>query len=139
MMSIRPDVVFPGEAMVEFVRVETGLKDAGTINDFYRGLGAEIAALKPGAKGCRLAWGNEQPDISAFPAKSVDFTGAGDRFAGAFLAHLLATWGSPRVAHCACAAAALTVSDYGAVDPIPIQREVKALLDRSGESSSAAE
>jgi len=111
----------------------TGLSDADAIIDFYRDLGASIVVLKLGSNGCRLAWGNERVNIAAFPVKAIDSTGAGDTFAGAFLARLLITNDPAQAAPYACAAAALTVSGLGAIDPIPDSQAVMALLNQMGD------
>jgi 2-dehydro-3-deoxygluconokinase len=111
--------------------VLTGLEDKDAIIDFYRELGAGIVALKLGDEGCRLAWGDQRIDIAPFAVKAVDSTGAGDTFAGAFLAHLLKTDDPPSAARYACGAAALAVSGYGAVKPIPDQNAVLDLIGQA--------
>jgi 2-dehydro-3-deoxygluconokinase len=68
--------------------------------------------------------------------QAVDATGAGDTFAGAFLARLVAGDAPHDAAIYANAAAALATTGYGAVAPIPREAAVRALLARSGFSRS---
>jgi 2-dehydro-3-deoxygluconokinase len=109
----------------------TGERDADAIIDFYLGLGARIVALKLGAAGARVATERERRTIPALPVTAVDATGAGDAFAGAFLASWLESGDPFGAGGRACAVAALTVAGYGAVDPIPRRDAVDALLQSS--------
>jgi hypothetical protein len=58
----------------------------------------------------------------------VDATGAGDTFAGAFLARRARGEGLEQAARYANAAAALSTTGYGAVAPIPREDAVTAFL-----------
>jgi 2-dehydro-3-deoxygluconokinase len=60
--------------------------------------------------------------------KAVDATGAGDAFAGALLARLLAGDDPIAAATYANACAALSTTGYGAVAPLPRPQAVRALL-----------
>lgn len=106
----------------------TGLTDNDQIIDFYHDLGAEIVALKLGGDGCRLSHNGKRHDIAPFPVKAVDSTAAGDTFAGAFIAQFLKTDNSVQAAKYACAAAAICVTNYGAVNAIPQRKQVEELL-----------
>ena len=64
----------------------------------------------------------------AHRVNAVDATGAGDTFAGALLARLLAGEDPLAAARYANAAAALSTTGYGAVAPIPREAAVRALL-----------
>ncbi len=110
----------------------TGLSEADAIADFYLGLGCKLVALKLGAEGVLLADRSARERIGGHRVEAVDATGAGDTFAGAFLARLGAG-DSPRAAAVyANAAAALATTGYGAVAPIPRAAEVRAFLARGG-------
>jgi 2-dehydro-3-deoxygluconokinase len=64
--------------------------------------------------------------------KALDATGAGDCFCGAALARLAAgdsVWQAARYAN---AAAALSTTGFGAVEPLPRPAAVEALLRSSG-------
>jgi 2-dehydro-3-deoxygluconokinase len=66
--------------------------------------------------------------IGGFPVEAVDATGAGDTFAGAFLARRAQGDDVATAARYANAAAALSTRGYGAVAPIPRAAEVLAFL-----------
>ena len=60
--------------------------------------------------------------------KAIDATGAGDTFDGAFLSEWLRRDDPFAAAEYANAAAALSTTNYGAVDSIPNRDEVAAFL-----------
>jgi len=107
----------------------TGLADRDAIIDYYLDLGPSIVALKLGSEGCRLAFDGERFDVPAVPADAVDSTGAGDTFAGAFLARYIKSGDPLYAARHACAAASIAVSGFGAVDPIPDEKATIARLE----------
>ncbi len=107
----------------------TGLTDPDAVADFYLGL-CPLVLLKCGAAGCIVATRGERTRIPAHRVQSVDATGAGDTFAGALLARLLAGDDPVSAARYANAAAALSTTGFGAVAPIPQEDAVRALLTR---------
>jgi len=110
------DIVFPSDDEAEKL---TGLTDPDAILDHYLGHGARIVALKRGDKGAIVATPKLRHAIPAAAATPVDSTGAGDSYAGAFLAYFLETDDVLRAGHLAAKVAAGTVSGFGAVAPIP--------------------
>jgi 2-dehydro-3-deoxygluconokinase len=60
---------------------------------------------------------------------ALDATGAGDCFAGNFLARLLGGDAPLEAARYANAAAALSTTGYGAVAPLPLPDAVRGLLE----------
>lgn len=104
----------------------TGLSDTEAIAGFYHDLGVEIVLVTQGAAGCHLSHADGQARIPAAPAQPVDSTGAGDSFAGAFLAWWTETGDPVLSAERAARVAAGTVSGLGAVAPIPRRSEVLA-------------
>ena len=106
----------------------TGLTDADAVADFYLRL-CPLVLLKCGAAGCLVATRDRRMRIPAHRVHAVDATGAGDTFAGAFLARMLAGDGPEDAARYANAAAALSTTGYGAVAPIPDAAAVRALLN----------
>jgi 2-dehydro-3-deoxygluconokinase len=106
----------------------TGLSDADAIADFYLRLGAPLVALKLGKDGVLLADRASRERIAGRQVQAVDATGAGDTFAGSFLARLVAGDAPRDAAIYANAAAALAVTGYGAVAPIPREPAVRAFL-----------
>jgi 2-dehydro-3-deoxygluconokinase len=85
-------------------------------------------ALKLGSKGVLVSDGHERELMPGFKVDTVDATGAGDAFDGAFLARLAAgdtIWDAARYAN---AAAALATTGHGAIGPLPRPDAVRALL-----------
>jgi 2-dehydro-3-deoxygluconokinase len=119
------DYVFPG---LEDALVLTGLSDPDAILDFYLALGCPVVALKMGESGAYLADGEHRVHIPPHKVRSVDATGAGDTFCGAFLARTLAGDPPEQAARYANVAAALKCTGYGAVAPIPRPEEVLRIL-----------
>jgi 2-dehydro-3-deoxygluconokinase len=73
--------------------------------------------------------GARRERVAAHRVASVDATGAGDCFDGAFAARLVAGDDPFAAARYANAAAALATTGYGAVAPLPRAADVAALLD----------
>lgn len=106
----------------------TGLDQPDAIADFYLRLGCKLVALKLGREGVLLADATARERIDGRVVEAVDATGAGDTFAGAFLARLVAGDPPREAAVYANAAAALATTGFGAVAPIPRAAEVRAFL-----------
>lgn len=104
----------------------TGLTDPREIAQFYHDLGVETVLVTLGAAGCYLSTPGGAHQISPAPAEPVDSTGAGDSFAGSYLAWWLETGEPVLAANRAAVVAAGTVSGYGAVEPIPRREHVLA-------------
>jgi 2-dehydro-3-deoxygluconokinase len=119
------DIALPG---LDDARHLTGLDDPDAIADFYLGLGPALVALKLGARGALIATPDSRMRLQAVPVDSVDATGAGDVFDGAFLAELLRGTAPVDAGRYANAAAALSTRGFGAVAPIPRRTEVEAHL-----------
>ena len=124
----RADIALPS---LEDAQQLTGREEADAIVDFYLGLGSPLVALKLGSAGCIVAAGGKRRRIPGHAVQAVDATGAGDVFAGAFLARLIAGAEPFAAAAYANAAAALSTTGYGAVAPIPRRAEVERLLAAS--------
>ena len=121
------DLVFPS---LEDARALSGLQGAEEIARFYLGLGPQVVVLKLGADGALLATGD---GVQAFPPvrlESIDMSGAGDTFDGAFVARYLSGRPLPECMRFANAAAALTTTGLGCVIPVPNAAEVETLLSR---------
>lgn len=103
-------------------------QDPDAILDWCHGAGARIVALKLGADGVIASDSKRRARLPGIKVNCVDATGAGDCFAGALMARLAAGedfWEALRYAN---AAAALTTTGYGAVNPLPRPEAVKKLL-----------
>jgi 2-dehydro-3-deoxygluconokinase len=126
-MMSRCDVCLPS---LDDVTLLTGIEDADELVDFALGRGAKIVALKLGREGALVADANERHRIAPLRVDTVDATGAGDTFGGAFVARLLQGDGLEAAGRYAAAAAALSTTGYGAVDPIPT---AEAVLEAMGD------
>jgi len=81
----RSYAVFPNEREAELI---TGLKDARKAAEELYSWGTELVVITRGEKGV-LIYDGDFHEFPALPVKVVDPTGAGDAFAGAFLAGLV--------------------------------------------------
>ncbi len=112
----------------------TGLQDEDQIVDYYLQLGVRRIALKLGKRGVLVATPDERHRVEGFKVDSVDATGAGDTFDGAFVARMLDGASIAEAARYANAAAAISTTGYGAVAPIPYGGHVRSFLTERGES-----
>ncbi|GAA4873887.1 sugar kinase [Saccharopolyspora cebuensis] len=109
-------------------RMLTGADQPRDVLAALRELCPGTVVLKNGAQGALLADGATIAEIPAPPVASVDASGAGDAFDGAFAARLLGGGGPAEAARYAAAAAALSTTGHGAVRPIPHHEDVLELL-----------
>lgn len=125
------DVIFPS---LEDATALTGIEDPDAIADTYLSLGLPLVILKMGHEGALVANSSERWRIAGRAVETVDATGAGDTFDGAFLSMLVRGAGPLEAANYANAAAALSTRGYGAVAPIPQRAEVLQYLGEETES-----
>jgi len=109
----------------------SGVSEPQAVLDWCHACGAPVVALKMGADGAWVSTGTMRQYVPGHRVACVDTTGAGDCFDGAFVARLLAGDTPRAAARYANAAAALKTLSYGAVAPLPRDREVKAFLSRT--------
>lgn len=112
-------------------RLLTGKHHADEITDIYLQLGAKNVVLKMGAEGAMFANQNRRIVYSGHKVATVDATGAGDCFSGAFLYRTIKGDSPEDALRYANAAAALTTTGYGAVAPLPRQQQVDMLLQQT--------
>ena len=99
-------------------------------------MGPKVVVIKLGERGALLAIQEDvdgesilhSQQFSPYKVNSVDMTGAGDTFDGAFAVGYLTGWPLEKCVRFANAAAALSTTGLGAVSPIPRQDEVETLL-----------
>ncbi|WP_439573122.1 sugar kinase [Phreatobacter sp.] len=121
------DIALPG---LDDARQLTGRDTPDAICDFYLEGGSAIVALTLGRDGALIATSERRERVPSITVQSMDATGAGDCFDGAFLAEWLATGDPFRAGRYACAAAALSTTGFGAVTPLPRRADVLAAMDR---------
>ena len=110
----RLDYFFPN---LEEAATLTGEHDPDAVADALLECGVSHVALKLGGRGCLLKSHAERHLIPAVPGvRCVDTTGAGDTFAGGFIAALLEGRSFVDCGRFACAAASLCVERVGATD-----------------------
>ncbi len=94
------------------------------------GMGLTTLVLKLGSRGAYLATPEGQRHrIASFPVRAVDTTAAGDCFNGAFATGLALHMPPPEAARFASAAAAFSVTRFGAQPSMPSRTDVERLLD----------
>lgn len=120
------DIALPS---LEDATALTGLTKPDAVADFYLRL-CPLVLVKCGREGVLVATPGRRETLPGHAVNAVDATGAGDTFAGAFLARTLAGDDPFLAARYANAAAALATTGYGAVAPIPREAAVRALLAR---------
>lgn len=104
--------------------------DEDALVDTLHRLGAHIVVLKCGAQGCVVSDGKMRERIAGHRVATVDATGAGDCFDGAFAVRMLAGDDAIVAASYANAAAALATTGFGAVAPLPNDAAVRGLLQQ---------
>jgi len=110
------------------------LREPNDIVDRCLKAGARIVALKLGGEGALVADAGRRFRIAPYACRAVDATGAGDTFAGAFIARIVAGDEIEAAGHYAAAAAALSTEGYGAVTPIPTADRVGAYMKSEQEA-----
>lgn len=106
------DLLFVNE---DEARMLTGEAEPSRAARVFRDRGARAAVVKLGAAGCAVFSEAGELRVPGFQVEAVDTTGAGDCFAGGFLAGLQRGLDMAGAARLANAAGALSVSRLGAV------------------------
>jgi 2-dehydro-3-deoxygluconokinase len=102
-------------------------EDPSHIVDACHALGPEVVVLKLGRDGCLVSDGVRRARIDGVRVPTVDATGAGDCFDGAFAARMIAGDDALAAGRFANMAAALATTGYGAVAPLPRMADVERL------------
>ena len=124
----RLDYFFPN---LEEAALLTGTEDPDAAAEALVGCGVKHVALKLGGGGCLLRTRDMRLRVPAVPdVRCVDTTGAGDTFAGAFMAALLEGRDFIDCARFANAAASLCVEHVGATDRDWTHADVEARMAR---------
>ena len=122
------DILFTNDAEAEKL---TGSADPEMAARFFRERGARDVVIKLGAQGCIVFDGSDVHREPAFKVKALDTTGAGDCFAGAFLAALYHRASTQEAARLANAAGALSVQGLGATAGLLRYEETLAWMKAS--------
>lgn len=124
------DVITPNETEAEVLTGITVSDDASAqlAADALHGKGIEIVMITLGAKGVWLSQNGRGTLIPGFRVQATDTTAAGDTFNGALVTGLLEEMPLESAIKFAHAAAAISVTRFGAQTSIPNREEVDAFL-----------
>ena len=125
------DIFLPS---LDDVTALSGLQQPEAIVQWAHALGVKTVVLKMGADGVLISSPESQQHLPALRVAALDATGAGDCFAGNFLARLCLGDDTEQAARYANAAAALAVQGFGAVAPLPKPDAVYRLLQAARDS-----
>ena len=108
-----------------FVRKFTGREDwRQGLLELAKLTNAFVATTR-GSKGSAVVWEGEIIEVPPFPVETVDTTGAGDVFHGAFVYSLFQKWNVARCLHFSSIAAGMACRRLGARNGIPTLEEIK--------------
>lgn len=116
------DYLLPSEADVRTLTGEG--EDPVKMVQGLHDMGVKNVILKLGDKGCYVSADGVEKAIPAYPARSIDTTGAGDTFTGAFLHAKAKGWDVETCARFANAAGAISVEVPGACGAIRSEAQV---------------
>jgi sugar/nucleoside kinase (ribokinase family) len=119
------DLLFMNE---DEARMLTGTSEPAPAAEVMQGRGARTVVLKLSGRGCAVFGPGLAIECPAFDVPVVDTTGAGDCFAGAFLAALLRDRSYAEAARFANAVGALTIQKLGAVEGVRSFDETEAWM-----------
>ncbi|PJC87144.1 ribokinase [Vibrio sp. HA2012] len=124
------DIITPNETEAEVLTGITVSDDESAQNasDILHAKGIDTVIITLGAQGVWLSQRGCGQRISGFPVQAVDTTAAGDTFNGAFVTGLLNGLSAESAITYANAAAALSVTRFGAQTSIPNSAEVEDFL-----------
>lgn len=122
------DIVFPS---LEDLRFLYGDEQPENLSRRILKFGPQTVVVKLGSEGCLVTTKKKSMKVKGFKITSVDPTGAGDAFDGAFLFGLLKGWDSEETAIFANAVGALTSLGKGAVNPIPNKKRVEDFIGKT--------
>ena len=110
----------------------TGVTDPEIAAAMLAARGVGLVALKLGARGCYIHGEQWRGSIAPFAVDSIDTTGAGDAFAGAFLSGWEQGWPHKQIATYANAVAAITTTVQGATEGVATHTEVVKFICERG-------
>lgn len=130
MEDIRPglpytDLLFVNDSEAKML---TGSDDPRIAVRVFRELGAKDVVVKVGPLGCIVFVGDEDFEVPGFPVKAKDTTGAGDCFAGGFLASLHRGFNYVQAARVGNAVGAMNVEQLGAAQGVRCWEQTQAWI-----------
>ena len=133
------DVLTPNESETQLLTGIAPSSPAATRQaiEILQNQGARTVIVTQADAGCTIAVGDHHHHIPAFAIDAVDPTGAGDVFNGVLAVGLARGLAPDEAARNASAAAALSVTRWGAQDAAPTLPEIAAFLEPSSSSAQA--
>jgi sugar/nucleoside kinase (ribokinase family) len=119
------DLLFLNE---DEARMLTGIADPLEAARAVRSAGAAVVLLKRGARGCMALSADGERAVAGYRVETIDSTGAGDCFAGGFLAARERGAAFLEAAEFANAVGALSVSALGATEGLRSYEETRAWI-----------
>ena len=107
-------------------------KPAEAVVEALYKLGARIAIVTLGERGCMVCSAEGIQAIPTIPVDVIDTTGAGDAFHGAFMYGLLQDWTVPQMARFASAVGAMNCRFLGGRTGLPTRQQVDEFLNQFG-------
>jgi sugar/nucleoside kinase (ribokinase family) len=89
--------------------------------------GARVVAVKSGARGCTVGYGDRIHNFRAYSVTPVSTIGAGDAFDAAFIFGSLQNWSVEKTARFANVVGAISTTQYGCMTAIPKARTAEKL------------
>ena len=123
------DMVFPNELEARLI---TGQHTIGDILACLHDTGVSLAVIKRGSDGAVVSWDGNREDIPAAGVDAIDTCGAGDNFAGAFLAGWLKGLDPVECTKLGCEMGTLCVQQKGAVTASSNTAKLEELTRRYG-------
>lgn len=108
----------------------SGEREPRCIARFFQSRGVQIVALKMGKDGCYVRQGADEIRLAGPNVDVKDTTGAGDAFAGGFLAGILKGYNLTRCAQLATTVATCCITSVGATAGLPRYKKAIALAER---------
>ncbi len=128
------DIITPNETEAEILTgiQVTDMASAQQAADILHQRGVKCVLITLGKKGVYFSRNGEQALITGFRVEAVDTTAAGDTFNAGFLVALLEDQLIPDAIRFGQAAAAISVTRFGAQPSIPKREEVISFLSNQG-------
>jgi 2-dehydro-3-deoxygluconokinase len=123
------DHVFVGHAEARVLGFDG---DAVTVAQELQELGPGVVVVKRGRRGAVALDGGELIEVEPIPVTSVDPVGAGDAFAGGYLAEMLAGRSPAERLRTAAACGAYAVTGRGDWEALPMRADLEQLEDEPG-------
>lgn len=124
------DIIFPS---MEEAQTMLGVTDPEQALEHYLGICSGIVVLKLGPEGALIASAEKRLRVDPIRVKTLDASGAGDTFAGAFATAYLEGRPLEWCGRFAATASGLSTTGLGCVGPMPGREDILAHMEQSGE------